>query len=235
MKNKKIKLALSIVIFISIVSGGVVFWRQEKQRRNFGALPTPTAAPVLFPAPISENIDWEIYNNTTYGIEIKYPSNFEKALWENFEFSNVSGNFKGIFLMQLKIPKDLVKSEFYNPDIRIEIDNEDVCGKLDKFPDVDEKLTSKEPFSIGGIMFDKKEKKDTSTTGGALYDKVIYYTKRNGKCYSVALFNIVYTSKIELLDGQGEIVKEQNLILENEKDLVSLMEQKILPTFKFLE
>lgn len=235
MKNKKIKIVLLIVIFLAIVFGGVVLWRQEKQRGNFSTLPTPTVTPVLSQTPLSENTDWTTYNNATYGIEIKYPSNFERALWENFEFSNVSGDFKGIFLMQLKIPKDLVKSEFYNPDIRVEIDNEDVCGKLDKFPDVDENLTSKGSFSIGGIIFNKKEKKDTGTPTGVLYDKIIYYAKRGGKCYSITLFNIAYTSKIESLADQGKITKEQNLILESEKDLVSLMEQKILPTFKFLE
>jgi len=230
MGNKKIKYTLIAVLIIIIA--GIIIWRQNKQKEEFSVIPTST--PTLTPSPTPDEIaNWGTYQNGEYGFEIKYPSDFEKAVWENFEFSNISGDFKGFLLVQLKIPSSFLESKFYFPDIRIEVDDKNVCDKLDQFPEVNEDLTTKEPLTIGNITFAKREKENTNP--GVSYDKIIYYTINNNKCYSITLFNIISTSSIESLGNQDEIIKEKNKILGDKKKLISFLEQKILTTFKFLE
>lgn len=231
MINKKIKYIL-IVVFV-IVIAGVITWRQNKQKEEFGV--TPNSTFISTSSPVSdETADWAVYQKEEYGFRLKYPSDFEKAEWENFEFSNIVGDFKGFLLAQFKIPSSLIESKFYFPDIRVEIDSTDVCDKLSQLPDVDESLTNKGDLAINNINFLKKERKYT-TNPGVSYDGIIYYTKIKGRCYSITLFNIISISGIDALIDQNKITEEQNQIEREKKKFVIFLEQKMLPTFKFLE
>jgi len=232
MGNKKIKYIL-IVILIIIVAG-MIIWRQNKQKEEFSVIPTSTSTPTPTPTPTPNEIaDWATYQKGEYGFEVKYPSDFVKAEWTDFEFTNIAGDFKGFFLVQFKIPRSYIKSEFYASDIRIEVDDENICEKLNQFSDVDESLTTKIPLAINKNIFTKKEKKDVNP--GVSYDKIIYYTKNKEKCYSITLFNIISTTGIEALVDQNKIGEEQNQIEKEKKNFIEFLEQKMLPTFKFLE
>lgn len=230
MGNKKIKY-IPIVILVIIVAG-IIIWRQNKQKEEFSAIPTPT--PALMPSPAAEEIiDWAAYQKKEYSFEIKYPDDFIKEEWTNFIFTNVADEVGGFFLIQLKIPSSYIKSKFYSPDIRVEVDDKNICDKLDRFAEVSKDLAAKEPLAIGSIIFVKREKE--AANPGVSYDKIIYYTKNKEKCYSITLFNIISTAGIETLADQNKIGEEQNQIEKEKKNFIEFLEQKMLPTFKFLE
>jgi len=220
------KYVVIILVLALIVGGGIFGYWKWVGREEVKILEIKMSEKVVE----NETANWETYKNEQYGFEINYPNDFVKAEWTDFEFTNIAGDFKGFFLVQFKIPRFYIKSEFYAPDIRIEVDDENICEKLNQFPDVDESLTTKIPLVINKNIFTKKEKKDANP--GVSYDKIIYYTKKENRCYSITLFNIISTAGIEALADQNKIREEQNQIEKEKKNFIEFLEQKILPTFK---
>jgi hypothetical protein len=85
--NRKIKteIALGIILIISIIIGGIIwFGVQQQTRRTRQIAPvaktqpatTPATQPVSQLIPTNKNTGWQIYTNTKYGYTVQYPKSW---------------------------------------------------------------------------------------------------------------------------------------------------------------